>query len=377
MIKLIKILIILFLSVQNLTSAPIFTKAKYAIVMDYDTENILFSKLANEKIYPASMSKLMTLYLLFEELSQGTISLESEFNVSKKAWKKGGSKMFVEANSYVKVKDLLKGIIVQSGNDACIVVAEGISGNEKTFAELMNAKAKELGLKNSNFTNSTGWPDKNHYMTPLDLAILSKRIIEDFPEFFSMFKDKEYTYNNIKQTNRNPLLYSYKFSDGLKTGYTEESGFSLAATADKSGRRLIAILSGMESARERKEETIKIFEWAFREYVNVHLFNQNETIIEADVWLGKKALIDLITNKDIKFTLKKKNLKKYTAKVVYNSPIQAPIEKNKEYAKILITNTISGKIEYPLYAKENIKKAGVFKKLSSALSYFIFGGYAE
>ena len=374
---LLKVLSLLIININVLASAPISTSAKFAIIMDFDTENILLDKSAKSRIYPASMSKLMTLYILFEEISNGGITLDSEFLVSEKAWKKGGSKMFVEANNYVKIKDLLKGIIVQSGNDACIVVAEGISGSEQAFAELMNLKAKELGLLDSNFKNSTGWPDKEHYMTPYDLAILSKKIISDFPSFFNMFQEKEFTFNNIKQGNRNPLLYSYKFSDGLKTGYTDESGFSLAATASKSGRRLIAVLSGMDSVRERKDETIKLLEWGFREYVNVNLFEENEAIVEADVWLGNKAIIDLITKNDINFTLHKKNINNYSATVEYNNPIPAPITTDTQYGKLIIKNTFKGDLIYPLYAKENIKKAGVFKKISSAFSYFIFGGYAE
>ena len=371
------LLIVLFISIKPIISASISTSAKFAVIMDFDTENILLDKAANSKIYPASMSKLMTLYILFEEISEGNIDLESEFLVSEKAWRKGGSKMFVEIDSYVKVEDLLRGIIVQSGNDACIVIAEGISGSEDAFVDLMNIKAKKLGLLNSNFKNSTGWPDKDHYMTPYDLALLSKKIINDFPTFFSMFKEKDFTFNSIKQGNRNPLLYSYKFSDGLKTGYTEDSGFSLAATAEKSGRRLIAVLSGMDSVKERKDETIKLLEWGFREYINVNLFEENETIIEADVWLGNKAITELVTRKNIVFTLQKKNIHNYSAKVIYNNPLPAPISENVEYGKLIIQNTFKGDLTYPLYARNSIKKAGVFKKISSALSFFIFGGYAK
>ena len=372
-----KLLILLIIHIKPISSATTSTSAKFAVIMDFDTENILYDKDANSRIYPASMSKLMTLYVLFEEISSGNISMDTEFLVSEKAWKKGGSKMFVEIDSYVKVKDLLKGIIVQSGNDACIVIAEGISGSEDAFADLMNNKAKKLGLLNSNFKNSTGWPDDEHYMTPYDLALLSKRIINEFPEFFTMFKEKEFTFNNIKQGNRNPLLYSYKFSDGLKTGYTEASGFSLAATAEKSGRRLIAVLSGLDSVKERKDETIKLLEWGFREFVNINLFEENETIIEADVWLGDKSIIDLITKNNVNFTLHKRNINNYSAKVIYNNPLPAPINTDTEYGKLIIQNTFKGDLEYPLYAKESIKKAGVFKKISSALSFFIFGGYAE
>ncbi len=371
------VFLMFFLITNNIFSLPTTTTAKYALIIDYDTGNILYEKKADSRIYPASMSKLMTLYILFEAIEEGTVDLESKFYVSKKAWKKGGSKMFVEPESKVNVLDLLKGIIVQSGNDACIVVAEALSGSEKSFAELMNIKAKELGLQNSNFTNSTGWPDQNHYMSLKDLGILSIRIIKDFPEFFHYFKEKEYRYNDISQNNRNPLLYSYNYSDGLKTGYTEDSGFSLSATAKKGNKRLVLILSGMESMKERKNEATKLFEWGFREFSNIKLFSKGETIIEADVWLGKKAILDLYSQKEIIFTVKRKDAKNFKAKVVYDSPIPAPIYKDTKYADLVVSGTISGDIIYPLYAKENIDKAGIFKKISSAVGYLIFGGYAE
>ncbi len=379
MFKKLKVLLccsLLFLT-NSLFSLPTNTSAKYALIIDYDTGNILFEKGSDKKIYPASMSKLMTLYILFEAIQDGIVSLDSEFYISKKAWKKGGSRMFVEPETKVKVKDLLKGIIIQSGNDACIAVAEGLSGSEEAFADLMNIKAKEIGLKNSNFTNSTGWPDSNHYMSLLDLATLSKRIIYDFPEFFYYFKEKEYTYNEISQNNRNPLLYSYKYSEGLKTGYTEDSGFSLAASAKKGNKRLILILSGMKSMKERKLESTKLFEWAFREFSNIKLFTNQEVILEADVWLGKKAIVDLYSKNDVIFTVKRKNIRDFKAKVIYKNPISAPIFKDEEYGKLLISNTINGTISYPLYSKQGIEKAGIFKKISSAISYLIFGGYAE
>ena len=369
--------LLLFLLISNAYALPITTSAKYALIVDYETGNVLYEKESNKRISPASMSKLMTLYILFEAIQDGSIDLDSEFLVSKKAWKKGGSRMFLEPATRVKVLDLIRGIIIQSGNDACIVVAEGLSGSEELFAEMMNIKAREIGLISSNYTNSTGWPDDNHYMSLIDLATLSKRIIYDFPEFFYLFKEKEYTFNDISQNNRNPLLYSYKHSDGLKTGYTEESGFALSSTAKKGNRRLILILSGMKSMKERRKEAIKLFEWAFREYTNINLFADEESIIEADVWLGKKAIIDLYSKENIVLTVKRKNIKDFKAKVIYDSPIPAPIYKDREYAKLVISNTVKGNLVYPLFAKEEIEKAGIFKKISSAISYIIFGGYAE
>ena len=261
-------LLIVFFNINFLTASNFSSKAKYATVVDLDTGAVLYSKNATSKIYPASMSKLMTLYILFEEIQNGALSLDTNLNVSKKAWKKGSSKMFLEPGKKVTVRDILKGIIVQSGNDACIVVAENISGDEDSFADLMNEKAQELNLQFSNFTNSTGWPDENHYMTVSDLAILSAKVIKDFPEFFHLFKEKSFTYNEISQNNRNPLLFSYKYADGLKTGYTEASGYSLAATALKNNRRLVLVVSGLNNEKERKEETQKLFEWAYKNFMN-------------------------------------------------------------------------------------------------------------
>ena len=370
-------LLIVFFYINFLTASNFSSKAKYATVVDLDTGAVLYSKNATSKIYPASMSKLMTLYILFEEIQNGALSLDTNLNVSKKAWKKGGSKMFLEPGKKVTVRDILKGIIVQSGNDACIVVAENISGDEDSFADLMNEKAQELNLQFSNFTNSTGWPDENHYMTVSDLAILSTKIIKDFPEFFHLFKEKSFTYNEISQNNRNPLLFSYKYADGLKTGYTEASGYSLAATALKNNRRLVLVVSGLNNEKERKEETQKLFEWAYKNFINIKLFNKNEVIQQADVWIGKKAITDLYSNTDVLFTIKKIHKKKFNAKVIFNNPIVAPINKNTSYGKLIITDTIEGTIEYPLFSKEEIDKAGFFKKITTAFSYLIFGGYAE
>ena len=285
--------------------------------------------------------------------------------------------MFLEMGKDVSVKDLLKGIIIQSGNDACIVVAENISGDESSFADLMNKKAKEIGLYNSNFTNSTGWPDENHYMTASDLAILSSRIIKDFPQFFYLFKEKKFSYNNISQNNRNPLLYSYNFADGLKTGYTEDSGYSLAATAVKSNRRLILILSGLNSEKERKDEAKKLFEWAFKNFVNISLYKKEDVVQQIDVWIGKKAVTDLYSKQDIIFTVKKENRKNFQAKVIFDNPVVAPINTETAYGKLVVGNTTNGLLEYPLYSKEIIEKAGFFKKITNSLSYLIFGGYAE
>ncbi len=375
--RLLIVFFIFILSFKTLLSANFLSKANFALVVDFQTGAILYEKNATSKVYPASMSKLMTLYILFEEIENGNYTLDTKLEVSEKAWRKGGSKMFLEMGKDVSVKDLLKGIIIQSGNDACIVVAENISGDESSFADLMNKKAKEIGLYNSNFTNSTGWPDENHYMTASDLAILSSRIIKDFPQFFYLFKEKKFSYNNISQNNRNPLLYSYNFADGLKTGYTEDSGYSLAATAVKSNRRLILILSGLNSEKERKDEAKKLFEWAFKNFVNISLYKKEDVVQQIDVWIGKKAVTDLYSKQDIIFTVKKENRKNFQAKVIFDNPVVAPINTETAYGKLVVGNTTNGLLEYPLYSKEIIEKAGFFKKITNSLSYLIFGGYAE
>ena len=369
--------LIILININGLVASNFSSKADFATVIDFDTGAILYEKNSNSKVYPASMSKLMTLYILFEEIQNGAYTLDTELDVSEKAWRKGGSKMFLEPGKKVTIKDILKGIIIQSGNDACIVVAESISGDEESFADLMNEKAVELGLKNSNFTNSTGWPDKNHYMTVSDLAKLSSKMIRDFPQFFYLFKEKKFSYNNISQNNRNPLLFSYKFADGLKTGHTEASGFSLAATALKNNRRLILIISGLNSEKERKEESKKLFEWAFKNFTNIRLYNKDDVVLQADVWIGKKSVTDLYSNQNIIFTIKKEDKEKFEAKVIFDNPIIAPINTKTVYGKLIINNTIKGDIEYPLYSREQISKAGFFRKITTAISYLVFGGYAE
>ena len=369
--------LIIFLNINVLLASNFSSKANFATVIDYQTGAILYEKNANSKVFPASMSKLMTLYILFEEIENGAFSMDTELNVSEKAWRKGGSKMFLEPGKKVTVKEILKGIIIQSGNDACIVVAESISGDEESFANLMNEKANQLGLKNSNFTNSTGWPDENHYMTVADLAILSSKIIKDFPQFFHIFKEKVYSYNNISQNNRNPLLFSYSFADGLKTGYTEASGYSLTATAKKKERRLILVVSGLNSEKERKEESKKLFEWAFKNFTNIKLFRKDDVVQQVDIWTGKKAVTDLYSKKDMIFTIRKEDQKKFQAKITFKNPIVAPVNTEKIYGKLSVSNTINGTIEYPLYSREEIDKAGFFKKITTSISYLIFGGYAE
>ena len=275
------------------------TTAAQGILYDYETKSTIFEKNINEPMSPSSMSKIMTIYYLFKKIDEGEISLEDKFLVSKKAWKKGGSKMFVNINSEVKVEDLIRGIIVQSGNDACIVVAEAISGSEELFAKELNELGKEIGLKNSNFTNSTGWPDPEHLMTVNDLLTLTIRTIEDFPDLYHYYAEKEFTFNDIKQINRNPLLFNDIGADGLKTGHTSLGGYGIVATVKKNDRRLILVLNGLKSNRSRSKESQRLINIGFKQFNNILVANAGDELIDIPVWGGKKKCKTVYQRKNI------------------------------------------------------------------------------
>ena len=275
------------------SAGAIETQARNAILMDYDTGQYLYVKDHEKMVPPASMSKLMTVNMIFEKLKDGSLSLDDTFTVSERAWKlggaaSGGSTMFLKIGEKVRVEDILKGILIQSGNDACIVAAENLAGSEDDFAEMMNKRARELGLNNSSFANSTGLPHPDQKMSVEDLAKLARHIIKEFPEFYHIFSEKYYTHNNITQGNRNPLLYSMPNADGLKTGHTEEAGFCLTASAKKGERRLIEVMTGMNSNKERSEEAERLMEWGFREFNNYNLLNKGQTIAEIPVVFGSE-----------------------------------------------------------------------------------------
>ena len=292
------------------SAVAIETQARNAILMDYDTGQYLYVKDHEKMVPPASMSKLMTVNMIFEKLKDGSLSLDDTFTVSERAWKlggaaSGGSTMFLKIGEKVRVEDILKGILIQSGNDACIVAAENLAGSEDDFAEMMNKRARELGLDNSSFANSTGLPHPDQKMSVEDLAKLARHIIKEFPEFYHIFSEKYYTHNNITQGNRNPLLYSMPNADGLKTGHTEEAGFCLTASAKKGERRLIEVMTGMNSNKERSEEAERLMEWGFREFNNYNLLNKGQTIAEIPVVFGSEKQVRLVVPETVKRTLKK------------------------------------------------------------------------
>ena len=356
-----------------LPAAATETAAKFAIVLDYDTGTVILEKNADEPTAPASMSKLMTLYMVFERLKAGSLRLEDTFPVSEKAWRMGGSKMFVGINTRVKLEDLLRGIVVQSGNDACIVIAEGLAQNEAAFAEEMTERAREIGLTNSTFVNSTGWPDPDHTMSVRDIAKLSAIIIREFPEYYPLFAEKTYTYNNIKQGNRNPLLYGYDGADGLKTGRTKASGYGLAASVNRQGRRLILVVNGLTSRKHRTRETTRLLDWAYREFDNFKLFDAGETVDNAAVWLGEDAKVPLIIENEMTLTLARKSRRKMEVKVNYDSPIAAPIQSGERLAMLTVSAPDAETQQIPLMAGKSVSRLGMFGRLSAALRYLAWG----
>jgi D-alanyl-D-alanine carboxypeptidase (penicillin-binding protein 5/6) len=360
-------------------AAAIDIKARQYILMDFQTGTVLDSKNADVHMTPSSMAKLLTSYLVFDAVKSGKLSLDDQLTVSRHAWKdggaaSGGSTMFLDPGSKVKVEDLIRGMIIQSGNDACIVLAEGISGSEEAFAEQMNAKAKELGMANSHFTNATGLPDPDQYSTAHDLAILAERIIKDHPEYYSLYSETSFTYNNITQGNRNPLLYRVgSGADGLKTGHTEAGGFGLTASAVRNGRRLILVANGMETMKDRDEETEKLLDYGFREFVNRSLFTAGETVTTADVWLGNAPNVPLVIPKELAIAIPRTSLQSMEVKVVYDNPVPAPIAKGATLGKLIVTAHDLQPIEVPLQAAQDVGRLGLVGRLKAAATYIFLG----
>lgn len=372
------LLVLLFLGVSAPQAFGIESSAREAILVDFETGTVLFEKSADQPMPPSSMSKLMTVVMVFERLKEGSLSLDEKFRVSENAWRKGGaasggSTMFLEPNTEVTVEDLLRGIIVQSGNDACIVVAENLMGSEEAFAEAMNQRAREIGLTGSHFTNSTGLPDENHVMTARDLALLSRYIITEFPEFYPLFAETKFTYNGITQSNRNPLLYTMRGADGLKTGHTSVAGYGLTASAVQQDRRQILVINGLESVQARSEEAQKLMDWGFRNFDNRRLFTAGETVTDAEVWLGAKETVPLVIEEDLKLTVPRRAAQNLKVKVVYTGPVPAPVQKGQPIATLQIDGTDMKPVEIPLVAAETIERLGFFGRLVAAARHLVFG----
>ena len=346
--------------------------AKTALVIDLSTKEILLEKNSTEKTYPSSMTKMMTALLAFEKIKDGTLSLDQEFLISKKAWKMGGSKMFIEVDKRVSVYDLLLGVIVQSGNDASIAIAEGISGSEEIFAIEMNNLGKKIGLTGSNFTNSSGWPDDSHYTTAEDLAKIAQYTIENHYELYQMYKISDFTYNGIKQDNRNPLLFTFEGADGFKTGYTKAAGYGLVGSAERGDRRLLLVLNGLESSKSRARESLRLMDWGFNNFQLVNFYKKNEVIQKVDTWLGKDDKVDLVALEDISVSIPKAQLSSAKVAVIVEEPIATPIEIGDQIAKLQISFA-DKKVDFPLYSGEDIDQKNFFSRIFSAIYYIILG----
>ena len=352
-----------------------------AILMDYNSGKILYELEPDLSIYPASMTKIMTSIIAFDLLQKGKIKLDDEVVVSENAWRMstaGFSSMFIMLNDKVTIEDLLKGIIIVSGNDACVALAEGFAGTESNFAEMMNEKAEEIGLENTNFSNSSGIKDPDNYSTVKDIAIMSEYLIRNYPKYYKYFKETEFTWDRtggdpIKQGNRNPLLYKNIGADGIKTGYLTVEKYSLAASVIGEKRRLISVISGSPSKKARSLDSIKLISWALRNTTTYEIAEKNIPSFKFKTWLGKKDFVNGIVKEDMYVTIDKKEIKGLKVTINYNGPIMAPIEKDQEIGTLIVEIDDEDIRSLPIYSNEKIKKVNFFKSLFLSLNYMIWG----
>ena len=356
----------LILLIAPLPAAAFETKARAAIVIDHATGLVLFSKDADRPMAPASMSKLMTLFMLFEAIRDGRVTTETEFGVSARAQAMGGSRMFVEAGTMVPVEALIHGIIVQSGNDACVVVAEGLAGSEDAFAEAMTRRAHELGLTNTTLKNASGWPDPGHLMSVRDLALLSAHIIDEFPEFYSYFNETEFTWNGITQPNRNPLLKLNIGADGLKTGHTAEAGYGLVGSAVQDGQRIIFVASGLSSEAERRSETEALVKWAFGAFDKVKFFDKDAVVADADVWIGEQPTVPLVAPQMLQMLVPRESRDAVAASIVYQGPIEAPIAAGQVLGALVVEVPDQDTARFDLVAGRDVARGGLVTRIGAA-----------
>jgi D-alanyl-D-alanine carboxypeptidase (penicillin-binding protein 5/6) len=358
-------------------AAEITSPAKQAHVTDFATGKVLFSKDADAPMKPASMAKIMTVFVAFQRIADGQLGMDDKFTISEKAWKKGGSRTFLEVGRTVSVRELLYGIIVQSGNDAAIVLAEGISGTENAFVQEMNFWAKKIGMKNTNFRNSTGWPDPDLTTTAADLNIMTAELIrrfpaDEYPDLYPIFAKREYTYNKIRQPNRNPLVYGTVGADGLKTGHTEESGYGLVGSAERDGQRVIMVLNGMTSMKQRSSESRRLMDLMFREFKTYRFFDKGQPVDRANVWLGNATKVDLVLDASLHLLLSYQERRDLKLSVQWLDPVPAPIVAGDQLGTLTVDiNGESRKLA--LRAGQNVPVLGMFDRVSAAVKYLIFG----
>ncbi|UPY35023.1 D-alanyl-D-alanine carboxypeptidase family protein [Sediminicoccus sp. KRV36] len=353
---------------------PVDTIARSVVMVDFETGATLLNKQADERLPPASMSKLMTMYVVFEQVKAGRLRMDQQLPVSDAAWRMGGSKMFLERNTTASVEELTRGVIVQSGNDACVVFAEAISGSERAFAELMTTMGRQIGLTSSTFRNSTGWPDPEHRMTARDLATLARRIIVDHPESYRFYSERSFRWNNITQENRNPLLGRVAGADGLKTGHTDEAGYGLTASVKRGERRLILVVGGLPTMRARGEEAERLIEWGFREFDNVVLFRAADTIEEVPVHLGERRSVPLIGGREVVATVPRGWRETLQARIRYDSPVPAPVVKGQELGRLEVSGRGVPPMTLPLYAGADVERLGMIARIPAVVGRLIGGG---
>ncbi len=366
------------LPISPISAQQFDSRAEQVLLVDMETGTVLFEKAAADRMPPASMGKLMTLQVVFEALATGELALDDTFVVSETAWREGGassggSTMFAELGSEIEVVDLLRGVIIQSGNDACIVLAEGMAGTESTFADVMNQHARQLGLTESHFANSTGLPDPDQYVTAWDLARLAEHLIIEHDEHYAMFREPDFTWNGITQRNRNPLVEMGIGADGLKTGFTEESGYGLVGSAERDGQRLILVINGAESAKQRAEESRKLLEWGFRAFEQVRLFERDEVIGEARVFGGDKGSVGVVARGGVDLLLPRGSSDLLKGRVHYQGPVQAPIEKGDEIGMLRVTIDDRLIREAPVYAAEDIGQGSLTQRARDGLQELLLG----
>ena len=363
-------------------SSDVPTVAEYVFVTDFNSGRVLMAKQQDLPMKPASMAKIMTTYVVFDRIAEGSLALSDQFVVSEKAWKMGGSRSFLQAGRSYSLDELLHGVIVQSGNDAAVVIAEGISGSEENFVAEMNMTATKLGMKNTRFTNATGWPHPDLTTTAEDLGILATALIRDFPvetypDLYPIFGKKTYTLNKIKQGNRNPLLYGKSAAnscvDGLKTGYTSESGYGLVASAERDGQRVIMVLNGMASKKERSSESRRLMDFIFREYRNYNFFTSGEVIDQAEVWLGEARHVSLVLEEGVSKVLSRSERAKTELSVSWTGPVPAPISKGQKIGELILKTDGQITDRLPLLAAEDVRQLGMLDRIGEALKYLIFG----
>ena len=381
MYKKLNLIILIFIFFATKSFANFDVKAKTAIIQDYHSGEILFEKEADLSIYPASMTKIMTSIIAFDLIKSGDLNMDEKFIISERAWRlstSGYSSMFIMVGDEVSVENLLKGIIIASGNDACVALAEGIAGTEEEFAILMTAKAKELGMDNTIFSNSSGINHPDNRSTVRDIMIMSRYLIKEHPELYKMFAEKEFTWDRtggdpITQGNRNPLLYKNLGADGIKTGYLALEKYSLASSINRNGRRLIAVGSGFKSKNLRSKESTKMLTYALTNFDLVKITEANKPFQKIDVWLGKESTVDVYTNEDIYKTIKKAKKKLLKVSLNYDGPVEAPINKDQKVAKLKVVYDQELVGEYDLLASKEIKKVNFFSRLLKSLNYLIWG----